>query len=139
CAETQPRCDVGYICTKQTLPFGTREICVKTEALPLNARCTQSEECKGYADGQAVCADQHRTCPTGKESACNLQCRKVCNAAADPQGDECGPDEICWPGAGSISGVCQAGECGETARDKCPTGLDCFWYKSGPTGGFCYS
>ena len=136
CDEKEPYCDPGYVCVRDRLwpsVLPERRVCKKTEALGLDAKCVDSAECKGFEARTAACADQHRTCPTGKEQACDLRCRPVCN-----NHDECGPDKICWPGGGDITGVCQEGECGETAVD-CAPGLQCFWFKSGPSGGYCFA
>lgn len=136
CRDSEPRCDPGYTCVKERGPLGTlagREVCMKREALDLGETCTVSEECRGYNDRTSVCADMWRRCPTADDKNCELKCRPVCMDHA-----QCGPDQICWVGGGDIPGVCQEGECGQTEQD-CPDGLECTWFKSGPSGGVCYA
>jgi hypothetical protein len=137
CADTEPRCDPGYICIKDPSPLGQvyagREVCVRKGATALGNPCSVSEECKGFSERTTVCADMDRRCPTGAEAACDLRCRPVCIGHYD-----CGPDQICYPGGGDIPGVCQEGECGQS-HPECPTGLECWWVKAGPSGGLCYA
>lgn len=134
CADKEPLCDPGYVCVKDPLwpePLGERRICKKAEARNLGDTCIDSAECKGAEERTAVCADMQRTCPTVEDERCDLRCRPVCTADS-----QCGRDQICWPGGGSIPGVCQEGECGEERRD-CPGTTECFWVKPGPSGGVC--
>lgn len=126
------RCPVGYVCVKERIFVSDREVCRKADAKNEGQVCAASEECRGFTEGVMVCADMQRRCPTGSEAACDLRCRPTCQSHF-----QCGPDQICWPGGGSVPGVCQEGECGETAID-CPGGLRCLWFKPGPTAGVCY-
>jgi hypothetical protein len=136
CADKEPFCDPGYVCVKDPLwpePLGERRVCKKTEDRQAGESCLVSEECEGFSAGTLVCADMKRSCPTGNEDACDLRCRRTCSFS-----EQCGLDQICWPGGGDVAGVCQEGECGESRQD-CPGTTECFWVKPGPSGGLCYA
>ncbi|MBI5493659.1 MAG: hypothetical protein HY904_01450 [Deltaproteobacteria bacterium] len=133
CQDAEPRCPGGYICVKDRVFIMEREVCRKTDATKLGGRCDVDEECEGYSARTAVCQDMQRTCTSRDDPDCDFRCRPVCLFH-----EQCGPDQICWPGGGDISGVCQEGECGETAVD-CPNNTRCLWFKPGASAGVCYA